>query len=420
MPIKFRCQYCRQMLGISRTRAGALVDCPRCGRSLRVPQIDGAETQAGTATDPVGMQRGRDVDLIDALQSLAELSQDLFPAAVANAGAANAASDLLSTDVQSESHDSDRLRIVPLTNVRETPVNEPPSIESGQAPESAVPSPTGLRPVASNSEVHTEAGEHLAASEDSVERHRSAGWEEAIDVLGAISPAVGASSSAVDAMGGAGSASSGSRRRSRDLFMLAVGIVLGFGAAWFVLQPRDRDADGRSADSGIQNADVATSDEQGLKQPVDAALPGRRGMVSGEVSFVDAAGAQRPDDGALLILAPVTAVGRLRLDGTSLREPAADLNQTALAAALNHLGVSFIRADQAGHFYLPRLSDQELVLIAVSRHSIRTTDEPIPVDVQNSLSQYFVELHPFIGRLACQVVSVREASGVPAELQVRF
>ena len=37
MPIKFRCQHCRQLLGIARRQAGEVVDCPTCGRSVRVP-----------------------------------------------------------------------------------------------------------------------------------------------------------------------------------------------------------------------------------------------------------------------------------------------------------------------------------------------------------------------------------------------
>src|SRR6185436_14271417 len=41
VPIKFRCNYCRQFLGISRAQAGGIVDCPTCGRSIRVPQLDG-------------------------------------------------------------------------------------------------------------------------------------------------------------------------------------------------------------------------------------------------------------------------------------------------------------------------------------------------------------------------------------------
>jgi hypothetical protein len=41
MPIKFRCQQCRQFLGISRSKAGSVVDCPTCGRTIRIPDLDG-------------------------------------------------------------------------------------------------------------------------------------------------------------------------------------------------------------------------------------------------------------------------------------------------------------------------------------------------------------------------------------------
>lgn len=48
MPIKFRCRYCKQNLGISRSKSGSVVDCPTCGRSLRVPERDGMSKAVGT------------------------------------------------------------------------------------------------------------------------------------------------------------------------------------------------------------------------------------------------------------------------------------------------------------------------------------------------------------------------------------
>lgn len=41
MPIKFRCNYCRQLMGIAHNKAGSMIDCPTCGRRLRVPNQDG-------------------------------------------------------------------------------------------------------------------------------------------------------------------------------------------------------------------------------------------------------------------------------------------------------------------------------------------------------------------------------------------
>jgi hypothetical protein len=40
MPIRFRCQHCRQMLGIARRKAGQQVSCPSCQKSLTVPATD--------------------------------------------------------------------------------------------------------------------------------------------------------------------------------------------------------------------------------------------------------------------------------------------------------------------------------------------------------------------------------------------
>lgn len=78
MPIKFRCQKCRQFLGISRAQAGEVVDCPTCGRATRVPSLDGTRK-------PVPQQPGlekADSSLLNALDQLADLGKG----ASANAG----------------------------------------------------------------------------------------------------------------------------------------------------------------------------------------------------------------------------------------------------------------------------------------------------------------------------------------------
>ncbi|MCH8831014.1 MAG: hypothetical protein IID45_15690, partial [Planctomycetes bacterium] len=77
MPIKFRCEHCRQFLGISRSKAGELVDCPTCGRTLRVPQLDG--TREPIPDPKLDMQ---DSALAGALDALAMIGRDQ-PAGVA-------------------------------------------------------------------------------------------------------------------------------------------------------------------------------------------------------------------------------------------------------------------------------------------------------------------------------------------------
>src|SRR4051794_28145012 len=42
MPIRFRCAYCNQLMGIGRRKAGTVIRCPRCAGELIVPAPDGA------------------------------------------------------------------------------------------------------------------------------------------------------------------------------------------------------------------------------------------------------------------------------------------------------------------------------------------------------------------------------------------
>lgn len=70
MPIKFRCVHCRQLLGISRGKAGQPVDCPSCGRTVRVPNLDGRVDPI--ATPELDLQ---DSALAKALDQLAMIGQ---------------------------------------------------------------------------------------------------------------------------------------------------------------------------------------------------------------------------------------------------------------------------------------------------------------------------------------------------------
>ncbi|MFM7149206.1 MAG: hypothetical protein ACKO23_05145 [Gemmataceae bacterium] len=42
MPIRFRCHYCHQLLGIARRKAGSMVRCPTCQNELTVPSSSGS------------------------------------------------------------------------------------------------------------------------------------------------------------------------------------------------------------------------------------------------------------------------------------------------------------------------------------------------------------------------------------------
>jgi DNA-directed RNA polymerase subunit RPC12/RpoP len=58
MPIRFRCAYCNQLLGISRRKAGTVVRCPTCAGQVIVPNAD-AEVPPVSAgsSDPLVFER---------------------------------------------------------------------------------------------------------------------------------------------------------------------------------------------------------------------------------------------------------------------------------------------------------------------------------------------------------------------------
>jgi DNA-directed RNA polymerase subunit RPC12/RpoP len=43
MPIRFRCAYCNQLMGISTRKAGTVVRCPKCAGEIIVPVPEGTE-----------------------------------------------------------------------------------------------------------------------------------------------------------------------------------------------------------------------------------------------------------------------------------------------------------------------------------------------------------------------------------------
>src|SRR5882724_9220949 len=52
MPIRFRCAYCNQLMGIARRKAGTVVRCPTCAGQVVVPNTDAEEEPEGTAQQP--------------------------------------------------------------------------------------------------------------------------------------------------------------------------------------------------------------------------------------------------------------------------------------------------------------------------------------------------------------------------------
>jgi hypothetical protein len=66
MPIRFRCAYCNQLLGISRRKAGTVVRCPTCAGQVIVPAEDAATPQSNHGSaDPLVFERNDFSELLN-------------------------------------------------------------------------------------------------------------------------------------------------------------------------------------------------------------------------------------------------------------------------------------------------------------------------------------------------------------------
>ena len=470
MPIKFRCHHCCQMLGISHTRAGAIVDCPGCGRSLRVPQADGMSdrpasavtTSAVTGKNPATQQL--DPELLDAIISLAELGSH-----AATPRPNQATSDSVhATLSQMENNKS------PKDSFTERQSAVPPSSEQLDTTQT-IRLQDVLRSLAfedaaaaANSQ-QTTSGENRTevspANEDSCPEPGQS------DLLSPAHTSIVESTKSDDALRSDGNqfindpdrpaadpgqpvrTSTISPKESQQpltpavprpamIFKqgvgtgLAIGLVAGLLAGLLLSNSlkavivslgsagQQTNKSQKQTDSGNINRlpSAETNDHQfGDRQrrliSDEATFDSR---ISGRVTWLDINKAEQPDQNALLILLPMQNPGRLKLDGTSLRELSPNTEQSAVAAALKELGVHFVRADDQGAFSFSARKDVSYTLVAVSRHTAQDGDFQVAPEIEKSLSQFFQSSMAITGRLKSQAISVPAANDANRIIDVHF
>jgi DNA-directed RNA polymerase subunit RPC12/RpoP len=72
VPIKFRCYRCNQLLGVSRSKVGSVVACPKCASELLVPEPEDVIATADPATPselPIGVGRAASPETIPSFLS---------------------------------------------------------------------------------------------------------------------------------------------------------------------------------------------------------------------------------------------------------------------------------------------------------------------------------------------------------------
>lgn len=412
MAIKFRCPHCQQLLGISTTKAGTIVDCPACGRSVNVP----TESGAAKRTEPK-QPSNRDAGLLNALQELSALggptAKDVGPPPISKAVSFERKFPVLRTPTpQPGSADRDTMRIVPLANASANPdigtqQKDGHSELTGMADfENTEPllldetlENVGLAPKqADDSQVSasiTKRGPHDLNS----------ALQELADVTNAAQSTAIRSEQAI---------LESTSKRSVFLPLMfalpafAIGLLL--GTFWKSPDPQSTSEATTKGGDAIPAA-TAPAPKVGERQ------------INGIVSYVDDSGRTIADAGAVVLLLPKLNTTRLRLDARPLREATDSKARQAVEAALKKLGGTVYQTDSSGQWTANESANTSLNVIVISRHRSRSETQPVPAEVLESLSNWFDSPLHIVGRLAVQQTVVPPASDAdpnPTSLQIEF
>lgn len=371
MPIKFRCKHCHQLLGIAVSRAGAVVDCPQCGRSLRVPELDGKTRKLPNAA---AKTKG-DSALISALSELSALN---------------------STDIVPE---------------------QPPQIETAAPVEKNLPQPIPARvaktdiedPTASFMQLHNERT-------DLDDQHGPVTIDDPLADLAAWNEDVSPKGLSNDILAEIRDTNRHEQWASIHTTIYGiVAITTGLIVGWW-LKSQDESPSGPTVHNGAQ----VIAKGQDIKAPKGAnSTPNNRGIVQGRVEYTDASGDIKLDSGATILLLPTVRVGTIKFDGRSLKQKIGDPDRSATEAALATIGGFVTQADAFGQFSIPADLNTPCSLIAISRHQARPSDVKVIQDVTTTLQAYFESSSHLCGKLAVKITKPA-AVGTKNEVNFRF
>lgn len=362
MPIKFRCSYCRQFLGISRGRAGGVVDCPTCGRSIRVPGLDGSVQPVPTPELNV-----RDAKLIRALDELANWHAPLPAAAV--------------QDAEEEPEEEIPQPIaepipieVPLPpepiSVHASPVvaipqrAEPAEPTNGQDVSTAPTADAALSVAAAISELN-----QIAVAEPNVQHFD-------------VQPPVRHTSPRF--FGGIVVAAS--------LLFLIVGVGGGYWAATTMSQRRTTHE---------------TAPEVNPTESPPESLP----AVTGRITYKTADGSTLPDRQARVLVLPREREGTLKLSPVGFRAADDPADVRLATAAVKSLGGDFTQADDGGNYQVHLPNPGTFHLVVLSNYSPRRESDEVDPELVRVLAPYFEQSANLVGRTKAYFDQVRYKGG---------
>lgn len=351
MPIKFRCNYCRQFLGISRAQAGGIVDCPTCGRSIRVPQLDGSLQPL-----PEPELNLQDAHLARALDELARLAGgDSQPAVLEH--------------VDQSAFDEDAENEIPQPIPEPIPIEVPlpptpiaidPPMQGDDAdPRGDVPQP--LRPSLSKS-IAPDLLAELAALTPPGEPPTPIPTEAIEKPAPRQQPT-----------------------RHRSLPQVAWITALAFVAGMLF----ERFVKILEAPATMPVVNAVKSDEAPIAVSTE---------LTGRITYKSADGSSQPDRGARILAFPQQREGELKLSVVGFRPADGAADAKVAAAALEALGGALATADDTGQYRLDVPAGSYHLLI-LSHFQPRDEQNQVDPALHKVLTEYFDQPDTLLGRV---------------------
>jgi hypothetical protein len=349
MPIKFRCQHCRQFLGIAHSKAGTLVDCPACGRTIRVP-----DTEGNLAPLPELKLNTQDSKLAKALDELASLGRS---DAEVEPESAVAVADIELPAPKPQIAAPVPIRVEPLQPAKPIPLE--------------VHDPHKPAPIATM---------HELAALANVSTARDPAVEQA-------------EVESQPLLNGRGSLTKPARHRISLTWAVVIAwlaFVVGFVAGRW-----DRNAAGNS----VAKNDPAKKASAAIGPSGDPFANKTNGIaVRGRITFLTQSGERRPDRGARVLLLPEKREGSAKLSVVGFRSADADTDAQIAAAGLRALGGDVAVVDDSGNFEIPSLKPGTYRIVALSHFQSRDEKAAIEPQVKSLLDNYFDRSEQLLGK----------------------
>ncbi|MFM7058437.1 MAG: hypothetical protein ACKO2P_16085 [Planctomycetota bacterium] len=397
MPIQFRCEFCRQRLGIADSKAGALVDCPACGRSLKVPDADGKAPKTSASRT----KAAPDPQLHSALQRLSEIGLDSAPES-------NPAPDSASPTHKVVPRKAAKTPATPAKHGPGSPAGHPakPTATADPLNElAALPAaPPDELPLLAEPELLEESGgdEEVPASPASDPAPRTSAPHSSETLTAPLATALAELAAQPSPAPVPVAPHRSALKHSFPVLIPLLTALLMFTAGYLAGNTTARPPAAPESPPAAPSSQI----DSPAPAPTPADTPVPAGRISGLIQAASADGNTTPDAGALVIIAPAMNPSELRIDGRFLRDAPDTPGRRAITTALEQLGVRLTFAADDGTYSLPLPAPGPCVLIVVSRRNARPASAPLPADVATHLNQWFTAPSPVTGRLQTVVRTV--------------